>query len=260
MTAHPDASSNAGISKKKLKPNLVLVTLTVVAAMIISQNLHQQLLSSYVAQRPGRSRGDIFLKDLDLPAAIGIWKKYNFSPPASPVQMHAEQTWISHSWKFKNGDRQAVVAFDQENWTEWHELSVCYEMQGWTLIERTIVSNSDPLDNWPFVISRFQRDGSINAILAFSFFQADGSPLPPVKRSVSELAAEFKTDVWPRLTNRVERPASTPRSVSSGRCFQCQVFLPIAAEINETVVAEVSELHQISREHFLNTWMNRANK
>ena len=66
----------------------------------------------------------------------------------------------------------------QADWTSWHELTICYQAIGWTLVDRKVVGAGDaPENHWPVVLATLEKPTLEKATLVFSMFGQDGTPL-----------------------------------------------------------------------------------
>ena len=112
-------------------------------------------------QLPGTARGDMVLQQDDLPAEIHGWHQTAFEPAKTPEQLPEGQFWWTHVWHYTNGPQYSIVAFDQADWPSWHELTICYQAIGWTLVDRRVVEVRDsPENHWPAVVATLEKPGA----------------------------------------------------------------------------------------------------
>ncbi|MCA9066029.1 MAG: exosortase U, partial [Planctomycetaceae bacterium] len=207
--------------------------------------------------------GDLVLEPTDLPLEIGEWKQTGFSPPRPVEQLPQGQYWSSHTWTYQAGARQAIAAFDQANWIDWHELTVCYELSGWTLLQRLVVAPEQPEDqSWEYIVSTFQKDDGQKAMMLYSMFFEDGTPLlPPEIRTQSRqaLIEEEQRTFAERMRHRIDYAARRNASAATqhGRALQCQVFLTMDNEDPQQLLQSTTELHLVTRQLFLMCWQDR---
>ena len=80
---------------------------------------------------------------------------------------------------------QATIVLSQP-YSEWHELSLCYERDGWVLLNRTLLGHSDRLSaEWigpPCALARYRINEVGFAYLFFTGFDAEGETLVPPPR------------------------------------------------------------------------------
>lgn len=212
---------------------------------------------------PGPARGDLLLEKDALPDVIGPWRCTQFQPAKPPEQLMEGQFWWTHSWDYTKPPLAAYVAVDQADWTSWHELTVCYQAIGWTLVDRHVVDVRDSSENhWPVVVATLERPPFEKATLIFSMFGQDGTPLvsvfsgmPPKNESTID-----KT-VADNLANRVNYqtpPVDSAFTASTAfdRVIQCQVLIQHTQDLPEAAVQDLIDLHHQSRMRFRSAWLN----
>jgi exosortase len=107
-------------------------------------------------------------------ADAGSWRRTHFETLErdrnSPFGQH------SHTWYFENAPRRASFSIDYP-FLGWHELSECYEAQGWRVVSRrTIIGGKT---NTPFVELELHHDArQAYGRLFFSLAARDGRPQP----------------------------------------------------------------------------------
>jgi len=188
---------------------------------------------------PGIERGDFVLKENDLPKTVDSWTKSAFTPAKKSDELAQGEYWWTHSWNYKSDSSEAIVSFDQADWIDWHDLTACYRMSGWTMKSRDVRSE----DAWPYVIATYERSGA-TAILVFSMFYDDGAPVPPAAFEATDNGGGLIDDLRIRNENSQVR--------FTGRAFQCQVFT--LGDPEGTI-----ELHLASRQAFRNATVFRSN-
>ena len=224
-----------------------------VGGMIAIKIIQSQFQLTTRFQPPGATRGDLELRDDCLPEEIAGWKKRSFLPPAQNIP--EGQYWWSHSWSYSNSIGNALVVFDQADFSGWHELTYCYQGSGWELIDREIVTADDNENSWPYIRARFKRNQSESAALVFSLFYDNGTIVQPVDFSEVQL---FGTDLATRIANRQRNLGKRMALQDQQRkSLQSQVFMVSQNAVSNETMDELTELHLASRTCFREAWNER---
>ena len=209
---------------------------------------------------PGPGRGDLVLKQNVLADEIVGWHFRRFEPALPSEQLPDGQFWWTHAWNYHRNQLDALVAFDQANWKSWHELTVCYQAIGWTLVDRQIVSISDTVT---VVQASFEKPTHEKATLVFSLFAQDGSLIPPPDIGMTAAQQEetdqsFTSLLNGRLTYRMpEGEQQSSKAETFERVLQCQVFAEHHAALSDEELHSMIELHLETLGCFRNAWLNR---
>jgi hypothetical protein len=209
---------------------------------------------------PGPQRGDLVLQQNALPEEILGWRFQRFQPALPSEQLPDGQFWWTHIWNYRRNRLDALVAFDQANWSSWHELTVCYQAIGWKLADRRLVSVSN---NVKIVQASFEKPTHEKATVVFSLFARDGSLIQPPEFGMpaaqeGESDQSFTSLLNGRLTWKL--PEGTQQSSSTetfDRILQCQVFAQHGEPLSDDDVHSLIELHLETLGCFRNAWLNR---
>ena len=243
-------------------PTAAKMIILVIGGMILTQLIQDRFQLSPKKQAPGLTRGDLVLNEETLPAELDGWTKTRFLPALAPEELPEGQWWWTHAWHFQQNAVAAIVAFDQADWADWHELTVCYKATGWELKKRIIYDTSDnESHNWRYVVAEFEKDTFERGILIFSEFYDDGSPTRP--REFELFAARPEVRLEERFQNRFTHTELTAAEaldtiVHHERAVQCQVFVPYQQDLTIEMTESIILLHLESRTRFRNAWI--ANK
>lgn len=211
-------------------------------------------------QPPGPERGDLVLQRHDLPDEILGWHCLGFKPALPSEKLPDGQFWWTHFWNYRRQSLDALVAFDQADWKSWHELTVCYQAIGWTLVDREVISTTD---NVSVVLASLEKPTHEKAKLVFSLFAQDGSLIPSPLMGMPLTQKERTDQSFAKMLNgrlAYELPEGTKQALNAEtveRVLQCQVFVPHAEPLSEVQVQHVIELHLETLDHFRTAWLNR---
>ena len=213
-------------------------------------------------QRPGPTRGDLILTDNALPSELVGWSRIKFNPAPRVDELPEGQYWWVHQWVYSNKKSSAIVSFDQLGEDQWHELTYCYRVLDWTILNRTVYEDSN--GDAPFVVAELTKDPDQSAILVFSVFFEDGSwSMPPSVdltnlnkwRQPSDAAGAIER-VADRITpTHILAPVFTSPTSGHTRAFQCQVLVSRADRDTSSELASAIQLHLESRQHFRSQWL-----
>ena len=130
----------------------------------------------------------------------------------------------SHQWQYDLGEIPALYSIDFV-FSEWHELTVCYEGLGWQKVDRTLYT--DPATDRQFMRATFKK-GPDRALLIFGNFDSLGQHANPPETSLVK-----------SFSNRLQG--------APGGVYQTQAFLVIPREISkelrDQVTASYVEFH-----------------
>lgn len=209
---------------------------------------------------PGPQRGDLVLQQNALPTEMRGWHFRRFQPALPSEQLPDGQFWWTHAWNYRRNQLDALVAFDQANWRSWHELSMCYQAIGWTLVNRQVVSISDAVS---VVQATFERPTHERATLVFSLFAQDGSLIQPPEIGMpaaqeNETDQSFTSLLNSRLTWKMPEGAQQSSNTETfDRILQCQVFAQHDEPLSDEEVRGLMDLHLETLGCFRNAWLNR---
>jgi len=83
----------------------------------------------------------------------------------------------SYSWRLATAGGVEIISFDMP-FRGWHPLWGCYELAGWSIIEKSLVqvATNDSGDDWPVYEAILSNDFGENAVLHFVLFDRNGMP------------------------------------------------------------------------------------
>lgn len=156
---------------------LTVAMLVLLAPVFLLQGM--DLYSSLGEQRKSMDffQSDVFIA-LDAnaaPKSLGGWKFVNYQ--REDRSRAADLGERSDVWRYQSDSGPVVVSFDQA-FPGWHELSVCYQVAGWTLKSRQVIELEDRPD-WPVVAFELQRGPNEFAYVVFAMFDNARKPMEP---------------------------------------------------------------------------------
>lgn len=194
-------------------------------------------------------------EEKDLPEQIENWEMVNYQ--IDTRERGSDLGKRSDIWVYEAPRCMANFSLDQP-FPGWHELTTCYQNQGWKLVNRkrkestismTGSDNPDDEIDWPYVVAEFEKETGERGYLVFSLFNSQGAPVNPPAQ-------------WNRLTYLI----SGMRNRLSGRIrgslfdnstYQVQTFVAtfgngLDAETQQQIEDRFLQLRNIAREKFIN--------
>jgi exosortase len=168
-----------------------------------------------------------------LPARRGPWQRTGYETEVR--DRHDQLGRFSQRWLYRAGPHNATVALDYP-FPGWHELTICYRSQGWTVEERLVhVDEAAAQAGGPFVEVKLRKPPGRYAYLLFSGLDAAGRPLRPRDEGLrAQVGARlfFLPQLHPSLR------ADT---------YQVQVLVPSYAPLTPAEQRQAQDLFQHAR-------------
>jgi len=164
-----------------------------------------------------------------LPAKQGPWERQRFRF----VERDRNDQWGRYSccWDYRAKDVQAVASLDCP-FVAWHELTNCYRLTGWEVMEQDVYS-SDAVEEEPALVrTRLSRPVRRHGYLWFSLYDSEGRILSPSQTSPENERWSRSRSIF--TLSRTWQQGSLASPVGRGPVFQVQVFVqhpaPLTAE------------------------------
>lgn len=187
----------------------------------------------------------------DLPKVIGNWELSETSPYRSEDREHGNDLGLhSDTWTYVAPRQFPMIVSMDQTFPGWHELTICYQNQGWKLESRSKKKASfgdDPDQSWHYIEAEFSNNTGERAFLVFSLFDAFGEPYdPPAEwESIDFYVSRIKN----RLSQRVRA------QLFRGETFQTQAFVTtftdLTDEQKEAITARYLNLREQLRQKFV---------
>jgi exosortase len=172
------------------------------------------------------------LDEKAMPEQLGYFKRAGFRSE----KRERDNSWgeYSRAWVYNGPGRAAGVSLDYQ-FVDWHDLTLCYRSQGWTLFSRQSKTDVDGTGGGPVVVALFNNLEGRHGYLIYGMYDRRTRPIDaPATRGVLK-----------ELTERLESWMGTGKS--GGRdadrlCYQFQVFQEGDAP---PTPAEETAIHQL---------------
>lgn len=189
----------------------------------------------------------------DLPPEIGGWKLSDTTPYQSENREAGNDLGLhSDTWVYVAPRQFPVIVSLDQTFPGWHELTICYQNQGWKLEtrhKRTVPLASNPDENWAYIEAEFSKPTGEKAFLVFSLFDAFGQPYDPPKEWAT--IDFYMSRIRNRLSQRVRA------QLFRGETFQTQAFVSTFRELSDTQKEQVAERYLLLREQMRLKFMER---
>jgi exosortase len=190
-----------------------------------------------------------FGKD-DMPENFDTWEQVNYEMEQRFIGSDLGQR--SDVWQFRSPTCAAVVSLDQ-TFPGWHELTTCYQNQGWKLVENgrarkypSELVDVPEGDQWTYIEAKFEKSTGEKGYLLFSHFDAmgEGMNAPENWGTLNSFLVRAKN----RMSHRIRA------QLFQGEAYQIQVFLTSFNDLDEELIKEVNlrylEIREQIRERF----------
>lgn len=199
----------------------------------------------------GEKRGDIRLPSNVLPDEIDGWQVVEFKEPQEG-DVSGVIGW-SHTWTLQKRQQQVLVAFDQVGFMGWHELTLCYQATGWTMVSRKVIRPNDESGqaDWQYVSAVLRKTTGEQAVLLYSIFNGEGESVTPP----DEGTVDRQSKLLDRFRSRNDSTGS--HNLESSRCLQVQLLVPHQNSLQSELLTQVNNLHFSTRQIFRQHWQDR---
>ncbi|MFN9720407.1 MAG: exosortase U [Planctomycetota bacterium] len=224
-------------------------TLWLIVAIVGMGFMQWLIRSAEVRLPPGPERGDIRVQQSVLDSDIDGWKQIKFTPAENAEELPDGQFWWSFTWHYQKDDLVAVVAFDQADWHDWHELTECYQALGWKLQNRAVLSNVANAPEGTTVHALFRRTYKAESgVLVFAEFNENGHLLTAPGLSVIRRKLDQQPTAFEKAHNRIagsrDFGAASKDLTGVKKVMQVQVFLPCNRDLTPEESSSLLALHE----------------
>jgi exosortase len=242
-TAAPSAERTLANGKpSNLRYQWLAISVVVLLAPIFVLQA-MDLYSSLGAQRKSIEffQNDVFIAmdSNSAPRNLGNWKFIDYK--REDRSRSADLGERSDVWRYQPQRGVAVVSFDQA-FPGWHELSVCYQVSGWSLKSRQVVVPDDAKD-WPAVAFELQRGPNDFAYVVFAMFNNARKPMEP-------------PGTWGGLESLIQRARNRLSPTVRGSLFslagyQVQMFYSYQNGLSDAERSEILKQFALARQALL---------
>lgn len=189
----------------------------------------------------------------DLPDSIDGWA-LDVDQPYIPESRESgndlglrSDTWIYTAPR----QFQMLMSLDQ-TFPGWHELTICYQNQGWKLesrVKRKASLATDPSKTWNYIEAEFSKNTGERGYLVFSLFDAFGAPYDPPEKW--ETVDFFLSRLRNRLSQRIRA------QLFRGETFQAQAFVATFGPLTDVQKEQITSRYIKLREPLRRKFMER---
>ena len=179
------------------------------------------------------------MKREDLPIKTGGWQLADGEQGYQAIDRESGSDLGLHSdrWVYESPSRFPIIVSLDQTFPGWHELTVCYQNQGWELksrVKKTVPMLDDESKNWSYIEAEFEeKTTGEQGFLVFSLFDAfgDGYDAPGNWETLDYLVSGIRN----RLSQRIRA------QLFRGETYQTQAFVRTYRKLSDEEKADVSE-------------------
>ena len=188
------------------------------------------------------------LAEASLPEQVKDWQMIPDTYKSENRSRSSDLGQQSDTWTYVSPNRfLAFLSLDQP-FPGWHELTKCYQNQGWKLIDggrqwrdwKEAESADGKEKHWPYIEAHFEKETGERAMVLFSLFDRFGEPFDPPK--VWSFIPNLIHGATGRLGHRVRA------RLFQGSAYQTQVFVYGFGEISAEDRDEITDHYLAIRE------------
>ena len=156
---------------------------------------------------------------------IGPWRRLEYRTE----ERGADSDFGHHSkvWTYSAGSLPAVVSFDYP-FSNWHELTGCYEKTGWFVVERELHQGAD---GWCYVKVHMVKPTGEHGSLWFSLFDEAGDGMAPPGDMPAWKRVVERSDMAPVWA--LVRGKGLARNAVRDTSYQFQLFVSGSTELTK---------------------------
>ncbi len=189
----------------------------------------------------------------DLPQQIDGWELSVKTPYRSEEREHGNDLGLhSDVWNYIAPRQFPMIVSMDQTFPGWHELTICYQNQGWKLDSRkkkVVASIDNPDLQWAYVEAEFSKNTGEKSFLVFSLFDAFGEPCDPPEKW--ELIDFLLSRIRNRLSQRVRA------QLFRGETFQTQAFVTSFVALSDKQKEQISDRYLQLRERLRAKFIER---
>jgi exosortase len=188
----------------------------------------------------------------DLPPQIEGWALSESTPYQSLEREHGNDLGLhSDTWTYIAPRQFPMIVSLDQTFPGWHELTICYQNQGWKLDRRTKrsgkIAGTD--EEWPYIEAEFSKNTGEKAFLVFSLFDVFGGAYdPPATWNSLDF---YISRIRNRLSQRVRA------QLFRGETFQSQAFVSTFNDLNDTQKQQITDRYLKLREQLRTKFIER---
>ncbi|OAI50986.1 hypothetical protein AYO44_05355 [Planctomycetaceae bacterium SCGC AG-212-F19] len=177
------------------------------------------------------------LKADTLPARIGPWQRTRFEVTQLKV-LETLDGVQSRTWYYQSGSLMAVISLDHP-FIEWHDLTICYRGQGWTIGPQVVRPRQpDDPEGGPFVEATMQKPLERHGYLLFGLMDRQGAHASPPGDALTDRPSTYAV-LWARLNGRPLHVVSP-----TDRLYQTQLFIQAYTPLSAADLTQAQALYQ----------------
>jgi hypothetical protein len=174
-----------------------------------------------------------------LPAQVGNWRRVQYDTKALKV-LEAIKEVKCRTWTYQMGSVKALLSVDYP-FTGWHELCLCYQGQGWDLLDRTAHPAGEEAGAGDFAEVKLQKPLDRFGYLYYGLVDQQGELVPPPEQMWMQTVA-VRMKPYQNILHRLGL-STAPGGVQTNRsACQVQLFVESFQALGPPELAQTKNL------------------
>ena len=185
-----------------------------------------------------------------MPPVVDGWRRVSEASPV-PTRAAYEDGVYSHIWRYERDGITVTVSLDYP-FFDYHDVTICYALAGWTIGPRTLQHASAENDHIPCLQTTLRKEPNLLAELLFSTVDENGLWLeesPEIRPFDDEGNPLSEGGIVERLILRLRQPAATA-ALKAGQAapnYRVQLLAPAEGGLSDEAKQRSASLFRQAR-------------
>jgi hypothetical protein len=185
-----------------------------------------------------------------MPPVVDGWRRVSEASPV-PTRAAYEDGVYSHIWRYERDGITVTVSLDYP-FFDYHDVTICYALAGWTIGPRTLQHASAENDHIPCLQTTLRKEPNLLAELLFSTVDENGLWLeesPEIRPFDDEGNPLREGGIVERLILRLRQPAATA-ALKAGQAapnYRVQLLAPAEGGLSDEAKQRSASLFRQAR-------------
>jgi exosortase len=185
-----------------------------------------------------------------MPPVVDGWRRVSEASPV-PTRAAYEDGVYSHIWRYERDGITVTVSLDYP-FFDYHDVTICYALAGWTIGPRTLQHASAENDHIPCLQTTLRKEPNLLAELLFSTVDENGVWLeesPEIRPFDDEGNPLREGGIVERLILRLRQPAATAalKSGTAAPNYRVQLLAPAEGGLSDEAKQRSANLFRQAR-------------
>lgn len=185
-----------------------------------------------------------------MPPVVDGWRRVSEASPV-PTRAAYEDGVYSHIWRYERDGITVTISLDYP-FFDYHDVTICYALAGWTIGPRTLQHASAENDHIPCLQTTLRKEPNLLAELLFSTVDENGVWLeesPEIRPFDDEGNPLREGGIVERLILRLRQPAATAalKSDQAAPNYRVQLLAPAEGGLSDEAKQRSASLFRQAR-------------